>query len=476
MRDVDSAPSISYSITVRLELPAGGTATSELTATVERGGGMVTALDVTASGHDKLTIDVTCAAVDTAHADRIVEALKAVEGVVVHKVSDRTFLMHLGGTIEMGPKHPIRNRDDLSMVYTPGVARVCEAIAQNPEDARRLTVKRNSVAVVTDGSAVLGLGNIGPAAALPVMEGKAALFKRFGGIDAWPLCLDTQDPDQIVEIVRAIAPGFAGINLEDISAPRCFEVEARLREILDIPVFHDDQHGTAIVVLAALKNALRVVGKKLSDVRLVMSGAGAAGTAILRVLLEAGLTDVVVADVEGVIHRDRPGLHESLRWLAEATNQASLTGTLRDALVGADVFIGVSAPNILNEDDISSMAEHSIVFALANPVPEVDPAAARRHAAVVATGRSDYPNQINNVLAFPGVFRGLLDASARGIDNSVLVAAAEAVAGAVTDDELNADYIIPSVFHADVHKSVATAVRHAAEAAEERAPAEGVHG
>ena len=460
-----STPSISYSITVRLELPAGGTATSELTATVERSGGMVTALDVTASGHDKLTIDVTCAASDTAHADSIVEALRALEGVVVHKVSDRTFLMHLGGTIEMAPKHPIRNRDDLSMVYTPGVARVCEAIAENPEDARRLTIKRNAVAVVTDGSAVLGLGNIGPSAALPVMEGKSALFKRFAGIDAWPLCLDTQDPDQIVEIVRAIAPGFAGINLEDISAPRCFEIEARLREILDIPVFHDDQHGTAIVVLAALTNALRVVGKKMSDVRVVMSGAGAAGTAILKVLLEAGVTDVVVADIEGVIHRDRPGLHESLHWLAEATNKASVTGSLRDALVGADVFVGVSAPNILTGDDVSAMADGSIVFALANPVPEVDPAAARRHAAVVATGRSDYPNQINNVLAFPGVFRGLLDAHASGIDNSVLVAAAEAVAAAVSEDELNADYIIPSVFHPDVHKSVAAAVRHAAEQA-----------
>ena len=314
-------PSISYSITVRLELPAGGSATSRLTSCVEEAGGIVTALDVTASGHDKLRIDVTCAASDTAHADRIVDALRGIEGVAVHKVSDRTFLMHLGGTIEMASKHPIRNRDDLSMVYTPGVARVCEAIAANPEDARRLTVKRNSVAVVTDGSAVLGLGNIGPAAALPVMEGKSALFKRFAGIDAWPLCLDTQDPDLIVEIVRAVSPGFAGINLEDISAPRCFEIEARLREILDIPVFHDDQHGTAIVVLAALTNALRVVGKHLGDVRIVMSGAGAAGTAILRLLLEAGAQDVVVADVEGVVYRDRPGLHESLHALAEATNK-----------------------------------------------------------------------------------------------------------------------------------------------------------
>jgi malate dehydrogenase (oxaloacetate-decarboxylating) len=467
---VATTPSISYSITVRLELPAGGKATSELTSTVESAGGLVTALDVTASGHDRLRIDVTCAASDTAHADSIVEALRGLDDVVVHKVSDRTFLMHLGGTIEMASKHPIRNRDDLSMVYTPGVARVCEAIAENPEDARRLTVKRNSVAVVTDGSAVLGLGNIGPAAALPVMEGKAALFKRFGNIDAWPLCLDTQDVDQIVETVRAIAPGFAGINLEDISAPRCFEIEARLREILDIPVFHDDQHGTAIVVLAALTNALRVVEKDMSAVRVVMSGAGAAGSAILRVLLEAGVADVVVADVEGLIHREREGLHDSLRWLAEATNKSSMTGGLKDALVGADVFIGVSAPNILDGADVATMADDAIVFALANPVPEVDPAEARRHAKVVATGRSDYPNQINNVLAFPGVFRGLLDASATSIDASVLVAAADAVAAAVTDEELNADYIIPSVFHPEVHGAVAAAVRHAAEAAGMRAP------
>jgi malate dehydrogenase (oxaloacetate-decarboxylating) len=462
--DVATEPSISYSITVRLELPAGGTAISRLTTCVEEAGGIVTALDVTASGHDKLRIDVTCAASDTAHADEIVEALRAIEGVAVHKVSDRTFLMHLGGTIEMDTKHPIRNRDDLSMVYTPGVARVCQAIVDNPEDARRLTVKRNSVAVVTDGSAVLGLGNIGPAAALPVMEGKAALFKRFAGIDAWPLCLDTQDPDLIVEIVRAVSPGFAGINLEDISAPRCFEIERRLRDILDIPVFHDDQHGTAIVVLAALTNALRVVGKELKDVRIVMSGAGAAGTAILRLLLEAGARDVVVADVEGVVYRDRPGLHESLFALAEATNQRGLTGSLREAVDGADVFIGVSAPHIIDGDDVSKMADGSIVFALANPVPEIDPAEARQHATVVATGRSDYPNQINNVLAFPGVFRGLLDASANQIDDSLLVAAAEAIARTVTSDQLNANYIIPSVFHADVHTAVATAVRAAAEA------------
>ncbi len=459
-----AAPSVSYSITVRLVVPAGGTAVSQLTNVVESAGGVVTALDVTASGVDLLRIDVTCAARDTDHADEIVEALRGVEGIDVHKVSDRTFLMHLGGTIEMASKHPIRNRDELSMVYTPGVARVSLAIARNPEDVRRLTVKRNSVAVVTDGSAVLGLGNLGPEAALPVMEGKAALFKRFAGIDAWPLCLDTQDVDEIVRTVQIIAPVFAGINLEDISAPRCFEIEARLRELLDIPVFHDDQHGTAIVVLASLTNALRVVGKQLDGVRIVMSGAGAAGSAIVRLLIEAGAKDVVVADVDGVISTRRVGMNPSLVWIAENTNAACFDGTLKEAVRGADVFIGVSAPNVLDGDDIATMRDDAIVFALANPDPEVDPGEARRHAAVVATGRSDYPNQINNVLAFPGVFRGLLDASATTIEDSLLVAAAQAIAGTVTDDELNANYVIPSVFHEEVHKAVATAVRDAAQA------------
>jgi malate dehydrogenase (oxaloacetate-decarboxylating) len=316
--------------------------------------------------------------------------------------------------------------------------------------------------VVTDGSAVLGLGNLGAAAALPVMEGKAALFKRFAGIDAWPICLDTQDVDEIVRTVQVLSPVYAGINLEDISAPRCFEVEARLRELLDVPVFHDDQHGTAIVVLAALTNALRVVNKKLADVRIVMSGAGAAGTAVLKLLLEAGARDVVVADVDGVIYAERPGLGPSLRWVAERTNPAGQRGTLREALAGADVFVGVSAPNLLDGADIMTMADQPVVFALANPDPEVDPAQASRYAAVVATGRSDYPNQINNVLAFPGVFRGLLDARSRSVTPQLLLAAAHAIAGAVSDDELNADYIVPSVFHPDVHNCVATAVRAAA--------------
>ena len=454
--------SASYSITVRLEVPAGGGSVSALTSAVEAAGGSVTALDVTASGHERLQIDVTCGARDTEHADELVAVMRLVPGVVIGKVSDRTFLMHLGGKIEMRSKHPIRNRDDLSMVYTPGVARVCLAIAKNKEDARRLTSKRNSIAVVTDGSAVLGLGNIGPEAALPVMEGKAALFKRFGNIDAWPLCLDTQDVDEIVGVVRAIAPGFAGINLEDISAPRCFEVEARLREQLDIPVFHDDQHGTAIVVVAALYNALRVVGKDIGQVRVVMSGAGAAGTAIIKLLLAAGARHVVVADIDGVVHRGRSGISGQLAWLAEHTNELDVTGSLVDALVGADVFIGVSAPNLLTGADVARMADQAVVFALANPDPEVDPGEASRYAAVVATGRSDFPNQINNVLAFPGVFRGLIDARSKEITSTMLLAAARALAGVVTDGQLNAAYITPSVFNPDVHTAVADAVRRAA--------------
>ena len=459
---MSAVPSVSYSITVRLEVPAGGASVSQLTTAVEHAGGAITALDVTASGHERLRIDVTCAARDTEHADLLVEAMRSVAGVVIGKVSDRTFLMHLGGKIAMESKHPIRNRDDLSMIYTPGVARVCLAIAKNPEDARRLTIKRNSIAVITDGSAVLGLGNIGPEAALPVMEGKAALFKRFGDIDAWPLCLDTQDVDEIITVARAVAPGFAGINLEDISAPRCFEIERRLRELLDIPVFHDDQHGTAIVVLAALYNALRVVEKRIEEVRIVMSGAGAAGTAIIKLLLAAGAQHVVVADIDGVVHQGRAGLVGELAWLAEHTNELGVTGSLKQAVAGADVFIGVSAPNLLTGEDIAGMAKKSIVFALANPDPEVDPAAATQYAAVVATGRSDFPNQINNVLAFPGVFRGLLDARSAEINTAMLLAAAKALASVVTDDELNAAYIMPSVFHADVHHTVATAVRRAA--------------
>jgi len=465
---VAMAPSISYSMTVRLEVGSRGRAVSEITRAVEHAGGIVTALDVNAAGHERLRVDVTCAARDTDHAEAIVSSLSELPDVSVHKVSDRTFLLHLGGKIEMRSKVPLRTRDELSMAYTPGVARVSLAIAANPDDVRRLTVKRNSVAVVTDGSAVLGLGNIGPYAALPVMEGKAALFKRFAGIDAWPICLDTQDTDEIVRTVQAIAPGWGGINLEDISAPRCFEVERRLRDLLDIPVFHDDQHGTAIVVMAALTNALRVVGKKLPEVRIAMAGAGAAGTAVLKLLLGAGAAHVVVCDDKGAVHAARPGLDDSLRWIAENTNHDGYAGNLAGAVRDADVFIGLSAPNILTFDDIATMNENAIVFALANPDPEVDPEAAMEYAAVVATGRSDYPNQINNVLAFPGVFRGLLDAQSRNVTDAMLIAAAGALADVVSPDEIGPHYIVPSVFHPDVASSVAAAVRDAATASPDR--------
>ncbi len=461
-----AAPSVSSSITARLKVRARPTAVSELTTAIELGGGIVTALDVQASGHEEMTVDVTCATRGEDHAADIVTAMEALPGVVVERVSDRTFLAHLGGKLSVESKVPLRNRDDLSMVYTPGVARVCEAIAARPDDARRLTIKRNTIAVVTDGTAVLGLGNIGPLAALPVMEGKAVLFKRFADIDAFPIALDTTDVDRIVETVCAIAPVFAGINLEDISAPRCFEVERRLREALDIPVFHDDQHGTAIVVVAALTNALKVVGKTIGAVRIVLSGAGAAGTAVLRLLLAAGARDVVVTDARGILHLDRPDLTESKRWIADHTNGRGATGTVQDALAGADVFIGVSAPDIITGGDIKTMANDAIVFALANPRPEVDAEEAARYAAVVGTGRSDVANQINNVLAFPGVFRGLLDAQSHTITDDMLLAAAYALASTVSDEELNPTYIVPSVFHPDIASVVAAAVTKAAREAE----------
>ena len=451
-----------YSITVRVEVPAATTATAALTTAVGSAGGALTALDVVESHTNRMVVDVTCDASDEAHADLITEAIKAIPGAVVRKVSDRTFLMHLGGKIEVMPKVPLKHRDDLSRAYTPGVARVCLAIAEHPEDARRLTIKRNTVAVVTDGSAVLGLGNIGATAALPVMEGKAALFKQFGGVDAWPVCLDTQDTDALVEIVRAIAPVYGGINLEDLSAPRCFEIEARLRSLLDIPVFHDDQHGTAIVVLAALTNALRVVGKRLEDVRIVVSGVGAAGHAIIRLLLAQGAGEIIACGRGGAVHAGQEGMDPFRTWIAEHTNSAKLDGSLKEVLPGADVFIGVSAPNLLTGEDIATMAHDAIEFALANPVPEVDAIAASEHAAVVATGRSDYPNQINNVLVFPGFFRGLLDAGVSDITDEMLIAAATAIADTVDANQLNPIHIIPSVFDPAVAPAVAAAVRRVA--------------
>jgi malate dehydrogenase (oxaloacetate-decarboxylating) len=448
----------SYSITMRLYTAPDHGVVGHVATAISQHGGIVTGIDVAESSHERLVVDVTCSAADSDHADRVVAAVAEVDGVTVHKVSDRTFLLHLGGKIEVTSKVPLRTRDDLSMAYTPGVGRVSAALAKNPDDVRRLTIKGNSVAVVTDGSAVLGLGNIGPGAALPVMEGKAALFKRFADIDAWPICLATQDTDEIVKAVEMIAPGFGGINLEDIAAPRCFEIERRLRESLDIPVFHDDQHGTAIVVLAALTNALRVVKKDMAAVRVVVSGGGAAGTAIVSLLLAAGVTDVVVVDRDGAICAGDESLSVAHRELAEATNPRRASGDLQTVLRDADVFIGVSAPRILQPEWIADMAAQPVVFALANPDPEVDPAEAEKYAAVVASGRSDYPNQINNVLAFPGVFRGLLDARATHVTLDMLLRAAEAIALVVKDDELNSNFIIPTVFHPDVPKRVAAAI------------------
>jgi malate dehydrogenase (oxaloacetate-decarboxylating) len=429
-----------YGITIRVEGAPELQPVALITATITGAGATITALDVVESLLERVVIDVTCDTIDADHAQEINLALTAHKGLTVRKVSDRTFLLHLGGKLEVQSKVPLKTRDDLSRAYTPGVARICQAIVDDPSDVRRLTMKRNTVAVVTDGSAVLGLGNIGPAAALPVMEGKAALFKRFADVDAWPVCLDTQDVDEIVRTVQLIAPVYGGINLEDISAPRCFEIEERLRELLDIPVFHDDQHGTAIVVLAALTNSLKLVKKKMGEITIVMSGAGAAGTAISRLLTKSGASKIIAFDKDGCV-------------------TAEFSGKISDAMKGADVFIGVSAPNVLTEEDVAAMAKGSIVFALANPDPEIDPVIARKYATVVATGRSDQPNQINNVLAFPGIFRGLLDAQAHKITDELLIAAAEAIASCVSESQLNASFIVPSVFDSQVVAKVAAAVK-----------------
>ncbi len=455
--------SASFSATIRVRLSDAPGSFAGLAQAIGEAGGSLGAIDlVRVEAHHKIR-DVTVTATNEEHLHAIVEAARAVEGVEVVNVSDRTFLMHLGGKLEVHPKVPLKTRDDLSMAYTPGVARICMAVADEPDAAWNLTIKQNTVAVVSDGTAVLGLGDIGPEAAMPVMEGKAVLFKEFGGIDAWPICLATKDVDEIVAVVKAIAPGFGGINLEDIAAPRCFEIERRLRGELDIPVFHDDQHGTAIVTLAGLVNALRVVGKPIEDVKIVIAGVGAAGVAVTDVLLHAGATTIVGCDREGAVYRGRPGLTPVKAAYAERTNPENDQGTADDVLAGADVFIGLSAPGSISVDGVRTMADDAIVFAMANPTPEIAPEAIEGLAAVVATGRSDYPNQINNVLAFPGVFRGALDVRASDITEGMKVAASHALAGVIPDEELGPEYIIASVFNRDVAPAVAAAVAEAAE-------------
>ncbi len=456
-------PSASFSATIRVRIPDRPGAFALLAAAIGEAGGSLGAIDLVRVEKAHKIRDVNVLADDDHHLDAIVHAVRAVQGVDVVHVSDRVFLAHLGGKLEVRPRQPLKTREDLSMVYTPGVARVSRAIAEDPEKVWNLTIKRNTVAVVSDGTAVLGLGDIGPEGALPVMEGKAVLFKEFADVDAFPLCLATKDVDEIVRTVEAIAPVFGGINLEDISAPRCFEIERRLRESLDIPVFHDDQHGTAVVVLAALLNALRVVDKRLEDVRIVHTGVGAAGMAVTRILLDAGATWIVGCDEGGAIYRGRPGLDEAKREYAELTNPENLRGTADELLAGADVFIGLSVPGAVGAEAVRRMAPRAVVFALANPDPEVVPEEIEGAAEVIATGRSDYPNQINNVLAFPGVFRGALDVRATTIDTEMELAAARAIAATIGDDELAADYIVPSVFNRAVAPAVAAAVSEAAE-------------
>ena len=455
-------PSASFSVVLRVHLDDRPGSFAALAAAIGETGGLLGAIDLVRVERGKKVRDVTVLAADAEHVERIIGAVRSVDGVEVEHVSDRTLLMHLGGKLEVTPRLPLKTRDDLSMAYTPGVARVSRAIADDPAKVWTLTVKSNTVAVVSDGTAVLGLGDIGPEGALPVMEGKALLFKEFAGIDAWPVCLATTDVDELVRTVKAIAPVFGGINLEDISAPRCFEVERRLRDELDIPVFHDDQHGTAIVVLAAFINALSVVGKRPEAVRVVITGVGASGTAVTKALLAAGVRDVVGCDRRGALFPGREGLNEAKAEYAGLTNPRRFEGSADDALAGADVYIGLSGPGAVSPAAIRAMADDAIVFAMANPNPEVLPEEIEDVVAVIATGRSDYPNQINNVLAFPGVFRGALDVRATEITPAMELAAAEALAAVVKREELSADYVIPSVFNREVTPAVATAVAEAA--------------
>jgi malate dehydrogenase (oxaloacetate-decarboxylating) len=458
-----NAPSASYSLTVRLEIDNKPGMLGKITSAIGKGGGDIGAIDVASVGKSTITRDLSFKARDESHGQRVVDSLKAIGGVRVVNVSDRTFLMHLGGKIETHAKVGVKTRDDLAMVYTPGVARVCMAIHHDPEKAYTLTVKANTVAVVSDGSAVLGLGDIGPSAAQPVMEGKCVIFKEMAGVDAFPLCLATQDVDEIVMIVKAVSPVFGGINLEDISAPRCFEIEERLQRDLDIPVFHDDQHGTAVVVLASLVNALKVVKKKLSDVRIVFAGAGASGIATAKLLMKEGATNIVACDRAGMLYQGRKQNMNSMKeWFAKHTNAKRMKGSIADALRGADVFIGLSGPGVVSLKDVKAMNRDPVVFAMANPVPEIQPEEVAGIVRVMGTGRSDYPNQINNSLCFPGFFRGMLDVRARGVHDDMKLAAAHALAAIVSKNELSDEYIIPSMFDRRVPEAVASAVAEAA--------------
>jgi malate dehydrogenase (oxaloacetate-decarboxylating) len=458
-----TTPSPSYSITLRLEIVNQVGMFGKIATAIGETGGDIGAVDIVRVGKGMIVRHITVTARDEAHEKDIVNAVKKIKGVRIIHISDRTFLLHHGGKIEIHNKVPVKNRNDLSRVYTPGVARVCMAIHHDKEKAYRFTIKRNSVAIITDGSAVLGLGDIGPEAALPVMEGKAMIFKEFANIDAFPICLSTEDTEEIIKTIKYISPAFGGINLEDISSPRCFEIEERLKQELDIPVFHDDQHGTSVVILAALINAVKIVGKQLKRLKIVISGAGAAGTACCKILKEVGITNIIICDREGAIYKSRKKHMNPIKtWLSENTNPKMIKGSISDSMEGADVFIGVSAPNLITVDDIKRMTTDPIVFALANPEPEIAPEDAYPYVRILATGRSDYPNQINNMLCFPGLFRGLLDSRARTVNEEIKLSAAKAIASMVDEKELSEDYLVPSIFDRKVVTAVAAAVSEAA--------------